>query len=108
MCDDQFLNCMVGKPRLHRDLDRGQQLAGSRAERGESEDTVVLPYQCLELAMRFAGRARAKDRRGGKLREPVAGAPPFGVDLVQSHARQLGFDKKTEGYLPSRGAALPS
>ena len=94
MCDDQLLYCMVGKPSPHRDLDRGQQLAGSRAERRESEDPVVLPDQCLELATRFAGRAGAKDRRDGEFRQPVGDALPFGVDLVQSDARQLGFDKQ--------------
>ena len=82
---------MVGKPRPHRDLDRWQQLAGSRAERGESEDPVVLSDQSLELASRFAGRAGAKDRGDGEFRQPVGDALPFGLDLVQSDARQLGF-----------------
>jgi hypothetical protein len=61
MRDDQLLYRMVGKPRPHRDLDRRQQLAGSRAERHESEDPIVLPDQSLELATRFARRAGAKD-----------------------------------------------
>jgi hypothetical protein len=69
MCDDQLLYCVVGKPHPHRDLDRRQQLAGSRAERGESEDPIVLADQCLELATRVAGRAGAKDRGDGELRQ---------------------------------------
>src|SRR5882762_6654906 len=99
---------MVGKSRPHRDLDRWKQLAGPRGQRSESEDPVVLANQRLELALRFAGRAGSKDRRDGEFRQSVGDALLSGFDLIQSDARQLGFDKQTERHLAPCGAALLS
>ena len=95
-------------PSASPDLDRRQQLAGSRAERGESENPIVLADQCLELATRFAGCAGAKDRGDGELGQPVGDTMLFSVHFVQTDARKLGFDEQAERHLPSRGAARNS